>query len=135
MRMLRGLHVEDCLLTFRLVQRVFRPQAHVQLAEGREQFLRLISTTQLDFLILDGEIPNWPLDQYVEDLAQVHDIPLFIFSSNSPRKLGPLLDLKPKAVLRKQDGPQVLFEAVMSFFYSSGRLNFVEDLPKPLSMS
>jgi hypothetical protein len=107
----------------------------VQHAEGREPFLRLISATHLDFLILDGEIPGWPIEQYVEDLAQVHGTPLFIFSSNSPRKLGPLLDLRPKAVLRKQDGPQVLFEAVMSFFYSSGRLNFIDDIPKPLSMS
>jgi hypothetical protein len=107
----------------------------VQHAEGRESFSRLIAATHLDFLILDGEIPGWPIEQYVEDLAQVHGTPLFIFSSNSPRKLGPLLDLSPKAVLRKQDGPQVLFEAVMSFFYSSGRLNFTDDIPKPLSMS
>lgn len=132
MRLLRGLHVEDCYLTYRLVQGVFRTQAHVQLAESREKFLSVTPRVQYDFMIVDGDIPGWPLQQYVADLKGVEAVPIFVFSGNSYRRLGLLGEIKPQGVLRKEDGPQVLLETVLSYFYASERFNFPAKVPNSL---
>lgn len=132
MRTLRGLHVEDCYLTYRLVQGVFKAQAHVQHADSREKFLSVAPRVQYDFMIVDGDIPGWPLEPYVADLKAIADIPMFVFSGSPCRRLGLLSEINPVGVLRKEDGPQVLLEAVLSYFYASERFNFSMKVPRYL---
>lgn len=118
MRRLRGLHIEDDVSTFQLVQKTFRTRALLQMASSRQAYLDLITLPALDFLILDAELPGWTLEEMAADLTETSALPLFIHSSTSIRNLGPLIALRPKAIVRKADGPQVLVDAVLSYFYA-----------------
>lgn len=129
MRRLRGLYVEDDSLTFRMVQRVFQPNAFLQVAPNRDTYLNLIKRPAHDFLILDGEIAGWPLADYAKDIAATTTLPLFIYSASPAKNLGPLVALQPKAILRKADGPQILLEAVLSYFYALEGFMFYQNVP------
>lgn len=136
MRRLRGLYVEDDELTFKLTQRVFKTSGTMlQMAAGRTSYLDLIKRPALDFVILDGEIPGWPLADYAKDVAETTTLPLFIYSASPAKNLGPLIALEPKAVLRKTAGPQVLSDAVHSYFYALEQFMFLQNLPKSSLLS
>lgn len=135
MRRLKGLHVDDCELTFRIVQRILKPSAYVQFAVDRNAFLDLAVKTSNDFYVLDGELPGWPLAQYADDISQLGTIPLFIYSAQPRKNLGPLLDLKPKAILHKSDGPMVLLQAILSYFYALEDFKVYGNMPKPFVLS
>jgi hypothetical protein len=135
MKPLRGLHIEDCYLTFRLVQQLLRPDAHTEVADCRPAFLDRARHGRNDFLILDGNLPDWPIAQYAEDLSHLPKVPFFLYSSNAPETLGPLLELKPKIILPKDRGPHGLREAILFYFYGLDSLRFCGEPPKTLSMS
>ena len=118
MRKLRGLYVEDCRMTYLLVQRTLRHYAYIRNAPSKEVFLEETGRPLYDFLILDGDIVGWPMEDYISCVLNVQRIPSFIFSGSNPSALTPLLEVHPKAVVKKTDGVQILSQAVLSFFYA-----------------
>lgn len=135
MRRLRGLHVEDCYLTYRIVQKVFSQAGHIVQADSRVSFLDQIGKIANDFIIADGDLPGWPIEIYAADLRKHTHLPIFIYSSSDFDRLLALVSLGPVAIIRKSDGPMVLIEAIRSYFYSAKEFSFPANVPKPFSMS
>lgn len=116
-RKLRGLYVEDCQMTYLLVQRALRSFAYIKNASCKESFLISTEKPILDFLILDGDIEGWPMDDYASSVLASRKIPIFIFSASPSSTLLPLLETQPKAIVQKTDGVAILSQAIQSFFY------------------